>query len=64
MILDYFTLDQAQLVSASIYCVLYPIAVIMGTLYYLRASVPPGKTAISDPDSHTELELPTQTAPM
>ncbi|HET9662523.1 MAG TPA: hypothetical protein VFP05_19500 [Thermomicrobiales bacterium] len=64
MILDYFSLDRAQLVSAAIYCVLYPIAVIMGTLYYLRASVPPGKTAIYDPESHKEVELPTQTVPM
>jgi hypothetical protein len=37
--------------------VLYPIAVIMGTLYYLRASVPPGKTSIYVPDSHKEIEI-------
>jgi hypothetical protein len=64
LVLDYFSLDQAQLVSAAIYCVLYPIAVIMGTLYYLRASVPPGKTSIYVPDSHKELEISPDIVPM
>jgi membrane-anchored glycerophosphoryl diester phosphodiesterase (GDPDase) len=57
LVLDYFSLDQAQLVSAAIYCVLYPIAVIMATLYYLRTMVSPGKTTVYLPESGETISL-------
>lgn len=37
-------LGRAQWVSGAIYCVLYPIALIMSTLFYLRSSVAPGRS--------------------
>lgn len=35
-------LELAQWISAAVYCVLYPIAFIMATLFYLHCSVAPG----------------------
>ncbi len=43
LIFDVVDLDQAQWISAAIYCVLYPIAIIMATLFYIRLSTAPGK---------------------
>lgn len=43
LIFDVVGLDRAQWVSAAIYCVLYPIAIIMATLFYIRRSAAPGK---------------------
>lgn len=42
LVLNRFELNQAQWVSAGIYCVLYPLALIMATLFYVRLSVAPG----------------------
>jgi hypothetical protein len=63
LVLDYFTLNQAQLVSAAVYCVLYPIAVIMATVYYLRTMVTPGKTTVYLPASGETLALAPDTLP-
>ncbi|MCA9860468.1 MAG: hypothetical protein KC438_12135, partial [Thermomicrobiales bacterium] len=49
LILHVFSLEQAQLISGAIYCVLYPLAVIMATLFYLRTTVAPGRAAVYDP---------------
>jgi hypothetical protein len=43
MIFDVVGLNAAQWISAAIYCLLYPIAIIMATLFYIRLSVAPGK---------------------
>ena len=63
LVLDYFTLDQAQLVSAAVYCVLYPIAVIMATIYYLRTMVAPGKTTVYLPETGETIALDLDAAP-
>ena len=44
MVFDVVGLGQAQWISAAIYCVLYPIAIIMATLFYIRRTAAPGKT--------------------
>lgn len=54
-------LEQAQWVSAAIYCVLYPLGPIMATLFYLQRSVAPGKTttyAIAQPAINPETAFP------
>jgi hypothetical protein len=43
LILDVVGLERAQWVSAAIYCVLYPMAIIMATLFYIGRSAAPGK---------------------
>ncbi len=43
LIFDVVGLERAQWISAGIYCVLYPIAIITATLFYIRRSVAPGK---------------------
>jgi hypothetical protein len=57
-----FSLNQAQWVSAAIYCVLYPISLIMATLFYLRVSTPPGKPAPYELPA-ANLETPPAAAP-
>lgn len=47
MIFDVVDLDMAQWISAAVYCVLYPVAIIMATLFYIQQSVAPGKVAPS-----------------
>jgi hypothetical protein len=43
LVLNRFELNQAQWVSGAIYCVFYPLALIMATLFYVRLSVAPGE---------------------
>ena len=42
MIFDVVGLERAQWISAGMYCVLYPIAIITATLFYIRRSIAPG----------------------
>jgi hypothetical protein len=42
LVLNRLALNQAQWLSAGVYCVLYPISLIMATLFYLHVSVAPG----------------------
>lgn len=53
LVFDVVGLDRAQWISAGVYCVLYPIAIIMATLFYIRRSVAPGKVApyLAEPSS-------------
>lgn len=45
LVLHLVDLNHAQWISAAIYCVLYPIALIMSTLFYLQRSTAPGLAA-------------------
>ena len=47
LVLNRFELNQAQWVSAAIYCVLYPLSLIMATLFYVHLTVAPGEVTPS-----------------
>lgn len=49
LILGGVELEQAQWISAAVYCVLYPISLIMATLFFLNISIAPGLVESYDP---------------
>lgn len=51
LVLHTVNLEQAQWISAAIYCVLYPIALIMATLFYVERSIAPGRTEPYRPET-------------
>lgn len=59
LVLNRLELNQAQWLSAAVYCVLYPLSLIMATLFYVHLSVAPGTAApYATPADPAEVSLP------
>jgi hypothetical protein len=52
-------LQVAQWISAVLFCVLYPIAMIAATLFYLRRSIAPGREAPYLDETESAAHAPT-----